>query len=221
VKGSCGDHPHWCRHPLAFLVEAADDICYNIIDIEDGYEFGYLTFTEAKDILGSIACHDPKLTKLPAKDSDQIGKLRGAAVGLLIDECVKVFIDNQNNLLGESFNTPLLERTRFTDHIQNASQIAKEKIFQSLAITKREIAGSTVIAGLLDIFSEAVNELSNKEFDMIKISKKSERIMRIIGKSLHRVKTTYDAMLCVTDCVSGMSDRFAVEMYRTLKGIST
>src|SRR5215469_2067346 len=107
------DASYWCRHPLAFLVEAADDICYRIIDIEDGYELGYLTFTETKDFLGSIACHDPKLTKLPVQDSDQIGKLRGVAVGVLIEECVRVFVDNQKDILAGSFDTALLDKTKF------------------------------------------------------------------------------------------------------------
>jgi dGTPase len=66
------ENPSWSRHPLAFLVEAADDICYRIMDIEDGYELGYLSFAEAKDILGSIACNNSKLTILPVKESDQL-----------------------------------------------------------------------------------------------------------------------------------------------------
>jgi dGTPase len=103
--------------------------------------------------------------------------------------------------------------------MKTAEQLATQKIFRSLAITKREIAGSTVIAGLLllDIFADAVNELSEKKFDMTKLDKKAERVIRIIGKSLRRAKDIYDAMSCVTDCVSGMTDRFAVETYRALK----
>jgi dGTPase len=212
--------PSWCRHPLALLVEAADDICYRIIDIEDGYELDYLTFTETKDFLGSIASHDPKFTKLPAHESDQIGKLRGVAVGVLIEECVRVFVDNQEAILAGCFDTPLLDKTIFSRHMKTAKQLATEKIFHSLAITKREIAGSTIIAGLLDIFVDAVNELREKNFDMTKLDKKAERVIRMIGKSLRRASDMYDAMLCVTDRVSGMTDRLAVETYRALKGIS-
>jgi dGTPase len=104
--------------------------------------------------------------------------------------------------------------------MKTAKQLATQKIFHSLAITKREIAGSTVIAGLLDIFVDAVDELSEKNFDMTKLSKKAQRVTRVIGRSLQRAKDTYEAILCVTDCVSGMTDRFAVETYRELKGIS-
>jgi dGTPase len=128
-----------------------------------------------KDFLGSIASHDPKLTKLPAHESDQIGKLRGVAVGVLIEECVRVFVDNQESILAGRFDTPLLEKTKFHDQMKTAKQLATQKIFHSLPITKREIAGSTVISGLLDIFADAVNELSQKNFDMTKLSKKAER----------------------------------------------
>jgi len=213
-------NPYWCRHPLAFLVEAADDICYRIIDIEDGYELGYLSFSEAKDILASIACHDPNLTILPAQESDQIGKLRAIAVGLLIKECIKVFLDNRTAILAGSFGCPLIELTRFSDELKNASDAAKQKIFRSEIITKREITGTTVIAGLLDIFSEVIIDLTNVNFDISKLKGNSVRLARLMGDSLRRANNTYETLLCLTDLVSGMTDRFAIDTYRTLKGIS-
>src|SRR5690349_2206704 len=123
------------------------------MDIEDGYELNYLNFAETKEFLASIACHDPKLTKLPAHESDQIGKLRGIAVGQLIEECARVFVDNRASILAGCFDVPLLEKTKFQQHMEKAKQLATDKIFHSVAITKREIAGSTVITGLLDIFT--------------------------------------------------------------------
>jgi dGTPase len=103
------DASSWCRHPLAFLVEAADDICYRIIDIEDGYELGYLSFAEAKDALASIACDHPRLTISPAQESDQIGKLRAVAVGLSIKECIRVFLEHKNEILAGNFSCPLID----------------------------------------------------------------------------------------------------------------
>jgi dGTPase len=119
------EDPYWCRHPLAFLVEAADDICYKIIDIEDGYELGYLSFVEAKDILASIACNDPYLTTLPALESDQIGKLRAVAVGLSVKECIRVFVENQAGILAGSFNHSLIDLTRFSEQLKHASKVAR------------------------------------------------------------------------------------------------
>ena len=95
------------------------------------------------------------------------------------------------------------------------------KIFQSDTITKRELGGATVIGGLLDIFGEVVMDLSNVNFEIPKLKGKSERLARLIGNSLQRANSTYDALLYLTDFVSGMTDRFSVDTYRTLKGIST
>lgn len=81
---------HWCRHPLAFLVEAADDICYHIIDIEDGHELGYLSFGEAKEILTGVA-GDERLRRSMERP-EQIAKLRAAAINALVHECAQVFL---------------------------------------------------------------------------------------------------------------------------------
>ena len=221
LKRRNGANPYWCRHPLAFLVEAADDICYRIIDIEDGYELGYLSFAEAKNVLASIACHDPNLTILPAQESDQIGKLRAIAVGLLIKECIRVFLDNKAAILAGRFGYPLIALTRFNDELKHASDVAKQKIFRSEMITKREITGTTVIAGLLDVFAEVITDLISVNFDVSKLKGNSARLARLMGNSLWRTNNTYETLLCLTDLVSGMTDRFAIDTYRTLKGIST
>jgi dGTPase len=171
-------NPSWCRHPLAFLVEAADDICYRIIDIEDGYELGYLSFTEAKDILASIACNDPKFTTLPAKESDQIGKLRAVAVGECVKECIKVFAENHNEILAGNFGHPLLDFTtyRYKEQMEHAKKVAKRKIFESESITKREITAETVIGGLLDIFFKVVIDLCKKDFNIRKLETTPARL---------------------------------------------
>jgi dGTPase len=216
--------PYWCRHPLAFLVEAADDICYKIIDIEDGYELGYLSFGEAKDILAPIAFHDPNLTTLPAQDSDQIGKLRAAAVGTSVKECIRVFLENEDKILAGDFRYPLIDLTKLKDEMKHASEIARKRIFESENITKLKITGATVVEGLLDVFSEVVIGLEGVDFDLVKLKGKAARLARLMGRnSLIRANNnnTHDALLCLTDFVSGMTDRFAVDTYRTLKGIST
>jgi len=216
------ENRYWSRHPLAFLVEAADDICYKIIDIEDGYELGYLSFSEAKEILGSIASKDSDLTTLPAKESDQIGKLRAVAVGILVKECITIFLQNKQEILSGSFNKPLIELTKFNDQIKTASKAAQTKIFESETITKREIAGEKIIQGLLDMFADVCVNLVNKDFEIEKLKKKERRLARLIGDdSILRANTMYDALLCMTDFVSGMTDRFAVETFRQLTGIST
>ncbi len=121
--------PYWCRHPLAFLVEAADDICYAIIDIEDGFELGYLTFQEAKEVLRPIA-PNALLTSSMAP-SEKIGKLRAVAIGNLIEECVNVFVDNEDELLNGSFQSSLVKSMRYEREFNDAKEIGRRKVYNA------------------------------------------------------------------------------------------
>jgi dGTPase len=131
--------PYWCRHPLAFLVEAADDICYAIIDIEDGFELGYLKFEEAQEVLLPIAPN----AQLPSSmaPSEKIGKIRAVAIGNLIKECVSVFVENESDLLTGSFQTSLIKLTKYKDYIDIAKKRGREKVYNADRTIKLEIAG--------------------------------------------------------------------------------
>src|SRR5262249_31589472 len=150
--------PYWSRHPLAFLVEAADDICYAIIDIEDGYELGYLTFPEAKDALVPIAGSDVDLDA-SAEPREQIGKLRAVAIGKLVEAAAAVFLENEPALLDGSFEEELLKVTPFRAEVDGVLKLAREKLYSSEKKNRLEIAGSQIIGGLLDIFSQIVVDL--------------------------------------------------------------
>ncbi len=213
--------PYWCRHPLAFLVEAADDICYAIIDIEDGFELRYLNFEEAKEVLSSMASQ-VQLTSGMA-DSDKIGKLRAVAIGNLIHECVNIFIDHeQETLLNGSFECTLIDLTKFKNAVDNAKHCGREKVYNFESTIKLEIAGTSIISGLLNIFSDVIVDLVNLNFDCTRLRGKSQRLAQLMrGSRTQPLRDSYDALFCVTDFVSGMTDRFAVDLYRTLTGIST
>jgi dGTPase len=211
--------PYWCRHPLAFLVEAADDICYAIVDIEDGYELGYLNFREAKDVLAPIAGEHAGLPS-SMEEREQIAKLRAVAIGRLVDESAAAFLANEGALLDGEFSGEIIYLTKFADELRGAIALAADKLYHSDRTTKLEIAGSEIISGLLDTFAEVVTDLANNNFDPLKLSGRSQRLARLMGGSLGPASNAYQALLYVTDFVSGMTDRFAVETYRTLKGIA-
>jgi dGTPase len=215
----CDREPYWSRHPLAFLVEAADDICYAIIDIEDGHELGYLTFPEARDALVPLAGDDPGLDP-SAEPRKQVGKLRAVAIGKLIDATAAVFLENEPALLDGSFGDDLVALTPLGAEVKQALELARKKLYASERKTKLEIAGSEIIGGLLDTFSQIVVELEEKNFDRTRLGRSSQRLERLMIEPLGPINSSYDALLRVTDFVSGMTDRFAVETYRTLKGIS-
>lgn len=210
---------YWCRHPLAFLVEAADDICYAIIDIEDGYQLRYLSFSEAKEILSPIAGRDANVPS-SMEEPEQIAKLRAVAIGELVIEASRVFLENESALMQGDFASEILSLTKFKDDIARAKELAKHKLYWSERKTKLEIAGSEVISGLLQIFSEVVWALAEEGYDRSRLRGTAQRLARMMGSTLGDVKDSYNALLCVTDFISGMTDRYAVDVYRTLKGIS-
>jgi dGTPase len=110
--------------------------------------------------------------------------------------------------------------TKFATDLGRAKALAADKLYNSERKIKLEIAGAEIIGGLLDIFSEVVTDLTNADFDRSKLSARSQRLARLMDISLGPVEDSYRALLCVTDFVSGMTDRYAVETYRTLKGIA-
>lgn len=209
---------YWSRHPLAFLVEAADDICYAIVDIEDGFDLGYIDFSEARNILGPIASKAKFQRGMDRRE--QIGKLRAVAIGELIDTVAKTFLRHEKGLLDGSFGDELLKRTKYSDHISEAKRIATQKIYWSDRKTKIEIAGSEIISGLLNFFHEAVLDLEHVKWDTSKLTGLSKKLTRLMPDHFSSVANRYDALLRVTDFISGMTDRYALELYRKLKGIS-
>jgi dGTPase len=119
----------WSRHPLAFLVEAADDICYAIIDIEDGYELGYLTFSEAEEILAAIAGQSSVTTTMPERD--KIAKWRAIAIGKLVNATADAFKINYDDILCGIFRDDLISHTEYKDNFKKAKDLAQEKIYGS------------------------------------------------------------------------------------------
>lgn len=211
---------YWSRHPLAFLVEAADDICYAIIDIEDGYSLGYLSYEEAYRTLWPMAKDWVKLS--PDLDhAETIAKLRAVGIGRMVSEVSKAFVDNEQAILAGTFADDLIALTDFKADIAHAKRFAMEKIYWSERKTKLEIAGAQVIEGLLDMFAEVVTGLRDAGFDPARLRGRAQSLARLMGRSLGKATDSYTALLCVTDFVSGMTDRYAVELYQTLKGITT
>lgn len=219
VRRQAGEN-YWCRHPLTFLVEAADDICYAIIDIEDGYSLGYLSFREAAETLAPIAGDRGKPSP-GMEESEIISKYRAEGIGQVIKAAADVFVAHEAEFLDGTFASSLVESTAFKADIANALDVAKRKIYWSDRKTRLEIAGSEIIQGLLDIFSEVVIELNKAGFEVGRLKGRAQGLARLMGRGLASTRDNYTALLCVTDFVSGMTDRYAVEVYQTLKGIAT
>ena len=209
---------YWCRHPLAFLVEAADDICYAIVDIEDGFALGYLTFDEARDLLSPIA----KVASFSSDmaNSEIIGKLRAVAIGELVNSASVAFLENEEALLRGKYTKELIADTPYKKNIYEAKSIARKNIYLSGRKAAIEIASSKIIYALLDLFLPVIVEIEHVGWNISKLSDRHQMLARLIPNQFLGVTSRYESWLRVTDFISGMTDRFALDLYRKLKGIA-
>lgn len=209
----------WNRHPLAFLVEAADDICYRIMDLEDGFRLGLLSFVETENFLLPLIKSE-SINYSNRSDNDKIGYLRAKVIGSLVSEITEVFLDEEENILNGKFEDELISIIPSAKKLELIKTISIEKIYQNQIVVEREAAGYEVLGGLLDIFIEAANDLSDG-----KISNRNRTILNLLPIEF-RIPTSevqfevYDRLQMIIDFVSGMTDSFAVSLFRKLKGIS-
>src|SRR5690606_17796994 len=147
----------WCRHPLAFLVEAADDICYNIIDLEDGCRLGLVSFDETVDLLGRILGDKLNRSRLAEIDdlNQKLGILRSMAIGQLIDACIEVFADHESAILDGSFDQALADLSRYSNSLREISRVSVERIYHARHVVEIEASGHQILPGLLEEFTEA------------------------------------------------------------------
>ncbi|SNS52236.1 dGTPase [Ekhidna lutea] len=209
----------WCRHPLAFLVEAADDICYHIIDLEDGCRLGLVPFETVKELLAEIigdSYSEEKVQKI-ASQHERLGTLRAMAIGQLIQECSEAFIANEEAMLTGSFDTDLTSTIPSAKAMDKIIKLSIDKIYRSKLVLEKEAGGYEVIDNLIDAFATSVYA---KYFDQPLPKHKS--ILRLLPEEyevqLQGVNSVYDALQIVIDFISGLTDSHAVRLYKTIKG---
>lgn len=205
------------RHPLVYLVEAADDICYNIIDLEDAHRLNILSYQQVEDLLMPL-CRDTnlrdRLQKLDDADS-RVSLLRAKAINTLITSCARVFAKAQSAILAGHFEQALMD---VIDHdlaaaMKRIMTISVEKIYNAPAVVQIEVAGYKVMNGLLEEFVPAY--LNDKP------SKYDRKLVALMPRQFQaKHEDTYSKIRSVLDFVSGMTDLYAVDLYRKIKGIS-
>jgi dGTPase len=203
------------RHPLAYLVEAADDICYTIIDFEDGINLGLIEEEYALEYLSKLI-HGINRDKYYAlkHTKDRTAYLRAIAISSLIEEAVTIFLANEEAILNGSFSKSLLEKCKYEAQINDIIKISIEKIYKSKEVVEKEIAGYRIIADLLEVFISAKNnqfenQLSN--YDKLVLSLLSEEY-KVEESSL------YKRIMSICSYVAGVSDSYAIKMHKILKG---
>lgn len=209
----------YARYPLVYLVEAADDICYQIMDIEDAHKLKILTTEETTHLLISFF-DEAKQQEIKARLStlddanEQIVYLRSVVISLLESECVRVFTENEERILDGSFEGSLIDHISPTPDraYRQCVETSVAKIYHARMVVDIEIAGHKVITRLLDLMLEAVTH-SDRTYSKILISRVSPQY-EILAPTL------YERMLAVLDYISGMTDVFALDLYRKVTGMS-
>lgn len=218
---------YYTRHPIAFIVEASDDICYRIMDFEDGIRIGLIPFAEGENLLKEMVGKEIDVRKYDAiKDNrEKIGYLRAKAINKMINECADIFLDNEKEIIKGKFDKPLIELIELKDTLYQIEQTSVEKVYNSKNVVQIEVAGFKVIGGLLDMYIEAVNDLY--EFKNKKTLKKenplSDNLIDLLpvqylsdGKPNEDL---YERILQVCEFIAGMTDSYAVMLFKRLQGI--
>lgn len=205
------------RHPLAFLVEAADDICYTIIDFEDGINLGLVQEEFALEYLINLVRETINTKKYNSltNTNDRVSYLRALAINSLINEAADIFVKNEDSILKGEFKRGLLDKCKYEAQIKDIIALSIEKIYQSKEVIDKEITGYEVIRELLDKFITAVNNnFDNKPTSYDKL------LLKTLPKTIDFTdKTLYNRLLNVCHYVASMSDSHAILNYKKIAGI--
>lgn len=209
----------WYRHPLSFLVEAADDICYSLMDLEDGFKLGLLSFKETEKLLLPLINKNDLKGYGNRDDNEKVGYLRAKAINDLVNDVAKIFVENEKEILKGSYNKELISMIEKFKHLKKIENVSVQRIYRHRSVVEREVAGYEVLGGLLDTFITAYNETIYS-----KITPKNRAVINLIPKRFFYDEKSnfelYDRLLRIIDFVSGMTDSYAVSIYRKIKGIS-
>ena len=207
------------RYPLVYLVEAADDICYKKMDIEDAHKFHILTTERTIDLFMNFFPPERqekmKKTMLLVNDvNEQLAYLRSNVIGLLVNECAQVFMEHEEEILSGSFNSPLIK------HIPQLSREAYKActdysvkyIYKAKDVLDIELAGHRIIGLLLDVLMDAIRD-PDKEYSKLLLTRVPDQY-EVQDPSL------YTRVLAILDYISGMTDIYALDLYRKITGMS-
>jgi dGTPase len=211
-----GDNIRYKRHPLAFLVEAADDICYTIIDFEDGINLGLIQEEFALEYLSKIVHKNINTTKYSqlSTTKNRISYLRSLAIGALIEDAVALFMENEEAILNGDYHTALLDKSIYKVQIEDIIKISIKNIYQSQEVLDKEIAGYKILTKILEDFTTAVEhdhagEASN--FDKLIL----KNFLKDFDFSEAKLE---DWLIDVCSHVASLTDSNALRTYRKLTG---
>ena len=220
-KSAPGEPLKYARHPLVYMVEAADDICYEIMDIEDSHKLKILSYAETEHLLLSFFDEDIQqkirqriIDEELTDENEKVVYMRASVIGKLENECVAAFLAHEEEILAGTFEGSLIDHIseRQKKAYQECEKISYSKIYQSKPVLDIELSGYQIMATLMKVFVEAAVNPS-----------------RFYSKQLlRRVSSQYDIenenleerIMAVLDYISGMTDIYALDIYQKINGIS-
>ncbi len=209
----------YARHPLVYLVEAADDICYEIMDIEDAHKLKLVSLEETKHLFLNFFPEDVQKRKVEHMDkvtdeNEQIAYLRSIVIGVLVDECSKVFVENEEAILSGTFEGSLVDNMQPHIHAayKECEKLSYKRIYKSKDVVDIEIAGYNIIYTLIE---KEINAVFNAEKAYSK-----QLLARIPEQYETNSEDPYRRILSVLDYISGMTDIYALNLYQKITGMS-
>ena len=207
----------WARHPLAFLTEAADDICYTIIDLEDGYRHGLVDHETTYRLLNTVALarmtsDDRKHLDNVLDERNRIGYLRSKAINSLVVQVVDMFMERHAEIINGEYESSITRGIESDEVLEEIRSISREQIYSDRTILQIEAAGFRVLPGLLNAFLSALKSPGKSS---------SDKVLSLIPKEYiwKFSENPYEAIMSITTYVAGMTDTFAVDLYRNLQGV--
>jgi dGTPase len=212
----------WVRHPLSFLLEAADDICYSILDVEDAIELGILSFAEVRSMFiylcGDEVNVDKEFEENGQNFRDFLSSIRGHAIQNLIDDIAQVFVNHYDEIMAGKLDKSLIDlsRSETMEGIRIAKRLGRERIYPDRRKTELEVGSYTTLSTVLDAFISGVYEFRLYG----KNSYRADRIVRLIGQAkIGQSVSSVEAYHQVLDFVSGMTDNYAIYLARQIGGL--
>ncbi|MDR3127146.1 MAG: dNTP triphosphohydrolase [Tannerellaceae bacterium] len=207
----------YARYPLVYAVEAADDICYQIMDIEDATKLHILNAEETVDLFLSFF-EERKQERIKANmqlvsdENERIAYLRSSVIGLLVDECTRVFTEKEEEILAGRLGEPLIAQINPVAGAayKACAATALERIYTAREVVDIELSGYPIFSRLITILYEA---LDNPRRAYSKVL-----LRRIPAQYDTSVGTTYGRIQCVLDYISGMTDLYALDLYHKITG---
>lgn len=216
-----GESLRYARHPLVYLVEAADDICYEIMDIEDAHKLRILSFDETmKLLLGFFdEAHRQKIMQRITDEgitdnNEKVVYMRACAIGLLESECARTFVENEQAILDGEFVGSLIDHVSplVRDAYKHCTNVSFERIYNSKPVLDVELSGYKIMETLMETLTEAA--VSPEKFH-------SEQLRKRFSNQYDINSNDFETrIMAVIDFISGMTDIFALDIYQKIQGIS-